>query len=161
MVAVPDAIDINKRLVARVFEDAFNRGDLSAVDEAVSPAGLDHQHPDEADFAVHQKAVIVAMRTAFPDLHFKITRMVGEGDWVALHSVMTGTHTGPLQRPLLPPDGPSSLPATGRSIEVPHMHMIRMGGGQGVELLHLMDTFAMLKQLGVLPAPPPVTPSGV
>jgi hypothetical protein len=76
---------------------------------------------------------------------------------VALHSVMTGTHTGPLQRPLLPTAGPAFLPPTGRQISVPHMHMIRMEDGKGVELLHLMDTLALLGQLGLLPPGPPAT----
>lgn len=149
------AVAANKRSVERVFSEAFNQGDLGVIDELVSPAGLDHQHPDEADFAVHLKDVIVAMRTAFPDLHFAITQIIGEGEWVALHSVMTGTNTGPLRRPLLPAEGPPELPATGRRIEVPHMHMIRSANGQGGELLHLMDTFTMLKQLGLIPTGPP------
>ncbi len=147
-------VDLNKRVVSRVFAEAFNCGDLTVIDEAVAIEARDHQHPDDPDFAVHLKAVIQAMRTAFPDLHFEITRMIGEGDWVALHSVMTGTHTGPLQRPLLPPTGPPSLPPTGRHIHVPHTHMIRFERGLGVELLHLMDTFALLGQLGVTPAGP-------
>lgn len=35
------------------------------------------------------------------------------------------------------------------------MHMIRIEDGMGVELLHLMDTFALLGQLGVRPGGPP------
>jgi predicted ester cyclase len=81
--------------------------------------------------------------------------MIGEGDWVALHSVMTGTNTGPLTAPLVPGEGPPHIPATGRAVRVPHMHMIRMENGQGVELLHLMDTFAMLMQLGLIPGTRP------
>ncbi len=104
---------------------------------------------------MHLKGVITGMRIAFPDLHFEITQVIGEAEWVALHSVMTGTNTGPLRKPLLPPDGPAELPVTGKKIEVPHMHMIRFANGRGAELLHLMDTFTMLKQLGLIPAGPP------
>jgi predicted ester cyclase len=145
-------IEANKRVVLRVFEEGFNAGNLAVVDELVSVSGNDHQHPDEPSFPEHLKDVIRTMREAFPDLHFDITAVVGEGDWVALHSVMTGTHTGVLSRPLAPRD----VLATGRTIRVPHMHMIRVQDGQGVELLHLMDTFAMLNQLGLL-APQPAT----
>ncbi len=143
------AIDSNKLAVTRVFEEAFNAGDLSVVDELILKAGLDHQHPGEPDFTDHLKSVITAMRRAFPDLHFEITRMIGEGDWVALHSIMTGTHTGPLTPPL----APREIPATGKAIRVPHMHMIRLEAGNGAELLHLMDTFALMSQLGLLPPP--------
>ncbi|MGC4106236.1 MAG: ester cyclase [Thermomicrobiales bacterium] len=145
-------IAANKAAVVRVMEEGFNRGNLDILPELVGTAVTDHQHPDEPDFVDHLRAVILAMRTAFPDLHFTITQVIGEGDWVAMHSVMTGTHRGPLAPPLIAPDGPPVIPPTGRAIRVPHMHMVRFGEGKG-ELLHLMDTFAMMKQLGVLPVP--------
>lgn len=149
-----DVIARNKEIASRVFEECFNLGNVDILPQLVAVETRDHQHPDEPDFVEHLRAVIVAMRTAFPDLHFTITQMIGEGDWVAVHSVMTGTHLGPLQTPLIPAGGPPSIPPTGRAIRVPHMHMIRSADGKGVELLHLMDTFAMMKQLGLLPGPP-------
>lgn len=149
-------VEQNKRVVARVMEEAFNQGRLEVIDETVSEFGKDWQHPDEPSFPEHLKSVIVALRTAFPDLHFAITEMIGEGEWVAMHSVMTGTHTGELRRPVLPPDGPPVLPPTGRSIRVPHMHLIRLQGGEGTELWHLMDSLTMLGQLGLLPNRAPV-----
>lgn len=147
------SVETNKLLVRRTFEEAFNRGDLAIIDESVAPDGVDRQHPNEPSFAQHLKEVVVAMRTAFPDLHFDVTEIIGEGDWVACYSVMTGTNTGELRRPLmLPPQAPPSLPATGRSVRVPHMHMIKFQNGKSVELLHLMDTMAMAGQLGLMPA---------
>ena len=147
------AVEQNKRLALRVFEEAFNRGDLRVIDETVADGAVDHQHPDEPSFAHHLKEVVVAMRTAFPDLHFEITEMIGEGEWVACHSVMTGTNTGELRRPLiLPPQAPPVLPPTGRPVRVAHMHLIRFQDGRNTELLHLMDTLAMAGQLGLAPA---------
>jgi predicted ester cyclase len=146
------SVDANKQTVVRTFEEAFNRGNVELLDELIADGGLDHQHPDEPNFREHLKDVVRALRTAFPDLHFEITRMIGEGDWVALHSVMTGTNTGDLRRPVLPADGPPMIPATGRPIRVPHMHLIRIENGQGAELWHLMDTLTLLGQLGLLPA---------
>ncbi len=147
------AVEQNKRLALRVFEEAFNRGDLGVIDEAVADDAVDYQHPDEPSFAQHLKEVVVAMRTAFPDLHFEITEMIGEGEWVACHSVMTGTNTGELRRPLmLPPQAPPVLPPTDRPVRVAHMHMIRFQDGRNTELLHLMDTMAMAGQLGLAPA---------
>ncbi len=149
-------VEQNKRLVARVFAEAFNEGRLDVIDEVVADDGVDHQHPDEPSFGEHLKQVVVAMRTAFPDLHFEITEIIGEGEWVAVHSVMTGTNTGELRRPLmLPPQAPPALPATGRPVRVAHMHMIRFQDGRNTELLHLMDTMAMVGQLGLAPAGTP------
>lgn len=147
------SVEANKLLVRRTFEEAFNRGDLTIIDEVVASDGFDHQHPNEPSFAQHLKKVVIAMRTAFPDLHFEVTEIIGEGDWVACYSVMTGTNTGELRRPLmLPPQAPPSLPATGRSVRVPHMHMMRFRDGKNAELLHLMDTLTMVGQLGLVPS---------
>ncbi|MGB3329012.1 MAG: ester cyclase [Thermomicrobiales bacterium] len=144
----------NRQVVAAVFDECFNKGNVDLLPQYIAVGGHDHQHPDEADFVKHLSDVIVALRTAFPDLHFEIDQMIAEGPWVALHSVMTGTHLGPLTPPVLPPDGPRMVPPTGKSVRVVHMHMIRNEAGKGAELFHLMDTFAMLKQLGLLPGPP-------
>jgi len=151
---VTTSLDPNKQAVARVFMEAFNQGKLAAIDDVVASTGLDHQHPNEPSFVDHLKEVVTALRTAFPDLHFEVTQIIGEGDWVSTYSLMTGTHTGTLGTPVIP-SGRPAIPATGRQIRVPHMHMIRLENGKGVELLHLMDTFAMLGQLGVLPGPSP------
>lgn len=143
--------DLHKQAVRRVFTESFNQGDLSAIDAVAGSRTTDHQHPDETDFTAHLKSVVIALRTAFPDLHFEIVQMIGEDDWVALYSVMTGTHTGSLGAPLVPSGGPPVIPPTNRSIRVPHMHMIRFDPSGSGDLYHLMDTFAMLGQLGLLP----------
>lgn len=149
---VVSQVERNKSTVRRIFEHAFNAGDLGVIDAGLSPRTRDHQHPDEPSFTEHLKAVVLALRTAFPDLHFEIVQLIGEDDWVALYSVMTGTHTGALRPPLVPPGGPPKVPPTGRAIRVPHMHLIRFGedghGNEG-DLYHLMDTFALVNQLGL------------
>ncbi len=144
-------VEANKAVVLRVFQEAFGQGDLRVIDETVAVGGIDHQHPGEPSFVEHLKAVVTAMRTAFPDLHFDVTQIIGEDDWVACYSVMTGTNLGEIGAPLAP--GPRALPATGNAVRVPHMHMIRFQDGQSTELLHLIDTMTMLGQLGLLPAP--------
>ena len=145
------SVDRNKRLVTRVFAEAFNQGRLDVIDEVVGETAVDHQHPDEPSFRQHLREVVTAMRTAFPDLRFDVTEIIGEGEWVAVHSVMTGTNTGELRRPLLPPDAPRSLPPTGWPVRVAHMHMIRFENDRNTELLHLMDTMALAGQLGLMP----------
>lgn len=138
----------NEVLVRTFMERAFHQGDLSAVDEYNTPDGVDHQEPLGTDFIVHLKRVIVALRTAFPDLHFEIHDVLAEGDNVAFRATMTGTHQGTLS--LMPGQ---ALPATGRQIAVPHMYFMRIVNGKTVDLWHLWNAPMMLTQLGVAPAP--------
>lgn len=136
----------NKAIVRDFMERAFGQGDFSAFDDYQSPDSIDHQEPLGTDFIAHLKQVIVSLRTAFPDLHFDIHDMLAEGDIVAFRSTMTGTHLGPLQM------GPApAIPATGKTIAVPHMHFIRMAEGRTTDLWHLWNMPQMMQQLGVMP----------
>src|SRR5258708_12491713 len=93
--------DTNKALVRHFMERAFNAGDLTIVDAALTQDGIDHQEPLGANFATHLKAVITMLRSAFPDLHFEIHAMLAEGDLAAFRSTMPRTHLQPFHA--LPP----------------------------------------------------------
>ncbi len=138
----------NKALTLRGFEEMFNKGDLSVVDELVADRGEDHQEAPGTDFAAHLKDIITKMRAAFPDLSFEIHHILAEGDIVATRSTMTGTHEGRFEV------GPfREIPPTGRRIEVPHMHFFRWVDGKNTDLWHVWDTPAMMRQLGAAPQP--------
>ncbi len=135
--------ETNKALTRQFMERAFNEGDLTIVDEALAPEGIDHQEPLGTNFATHLKAVITMLRTAFPDLHFEIHDMLAEGELVAFRSTMTGTHRGPFQG-LLP---------TGRQISVAHMHFVHIVNGKTSDLWHVWDIAGLMRQLGTAAAP--------
>ena len=139
----------NLSLVREFMERGFNSGDLTVIDEQAAANGIDHQEPAGTDFIAHLKAVISGMRAGFPDLHFEIHHLVGEGEIVAFHSTMTGTHTGMLRMPNMPAVAP-----TGKSVNVAHMHFVRMVEGKTTDLWHVWDTPTMLRQLGVMPPMP-------
>lgn len=129
--------ELNMQGARQMIERAFNQGELNAVDELLSPSAKDHQEPDGTSFPAHLKRVISMLRGAFPDLHFEIHHMLAEGDMVAFHSTMTGTHLGAFQ----------GMAPTKNKIKVRHMHFLQMENGLGKELWHLWDTSAMMQQL--------------
>ena len=45
----------NKALTLKGFDEMFNKGDLSVVDELVADRGEDHQEAPGTDFAEHLK----------------------------------------------------------------------------------------------------------
>jgi predicted ester cyclase len=83
------------------------------------------------------------LRTAFPDLHFTIEDLVGEGDTVAGRVTMSGTHLGPFQ----------GIPPTGRSFQQAHMHFVRFRDGKAIEHRAVRDDLGMMRQLGLIPTP--------
>ncbi len=87
------------------------------------------------------------LRTAMPDLQFTIEDMVAEGDKVVWRWTVRGTQTGPLM----------GLPPTGKRATVTGIIISRFANGKWQEDYNNWDTFGMLKQMGVIPAPEAAT----
>jgi steroid delta-isomerase-like uncharacterized protein len=89
------------------------------------------------------KQFILRFRAAFPDAVLTIEDMVAEDDRVAARWTMRGTHTGEF----------NGIPATGRPVTMAGFGLARIQDGQIAELWHLEDDLAVLRQLGIIPAP--------
>src|SRR6185503_9308861 len=89
--------DDNKRLAQRWFEEVWNQGLESTIDELLSPEGVGFGLA-ATDTEVHGptefKPFVRNMRDAFPDLHIAVEDTVAEGDKVAVRLRVTGTHKG-------------------------------------------------------------------
>lgn len=82
--------------------------------------------------------------SAFPDLHFEVTRTVAQGDQVVLDWTGTGTHSGTMHTP------------DGRSIAPTHRKVVEYGsttfdcrGGKVHKSWTYFDISAMMEQLGI------------
>ena len=138
------SVEQNKAIVSRWVAGGWNTGDLSLVDEFYA-----------ADYTLHSpgmpdvegteafKAFVTMYRTAFPDIHFTIEDLVGEGDKVAWRATTRGTHRGELM----------GIPSTGKPIMVSSSIVSRFEGGKWAEDWVLIDMLGMLQQLGVIPVP--------
>ncbi len=136
----------NKARTLEALERGFNQGDIAVWDEVVAECGVDHQEAPGTDMRSHLKEVVPLMRAAFPNLHFEVQHVLAEGDIVAFHSVMTGTHRGVFAI------GPfRNLPPTGKQVHIRHMHFLRWEDGKNTDLWHLMDTPTLMRQLGMSP----------
>ncbi len=134
----------NKALIQRTV-DAFNQGDLAAVDQLFAAHYIDHDRsrtglpPGPAGV----KQAWGMFRAAFPDLHATIEDMIAEGDKVAVRGVIRGTHQGELM----------GIPPTGKQVMVTLMDINRIEGGHLVERWGEADMLGLLQQLGGVPAP--------
>ena len=112
-------LDRNRNSVRRVlFEQGFGQGDLSVIDECAAPTAVDHHGlgKDVPGMHEHLAGVITMLRAAMPDLTATVEHLVAEGDLVAAHVILRGTHTG---APIM------GVPAGGRPFEVEQFHIVR------------------------------------
>jgi steroid delta-isomerase-like uncharacterized protein len=134
----------NKVLIRRVYEESWNQGNLALLDELIGSDYEEHDpnYPQPVRGAEGLKQYIQMFRTAFPDVHFTIEDIVGEGDTVAVRHTGRGTHQGEL----------FGIPPTGKQLTVTGMTCHRFVNGKLVESWVNVDNLGMLQQLGVIPA---------
>ena len=90
------------------------------------------------------KAYLAAFRRAVPDLHAQVHDMLADGDKVVTRKIFHGTHTGEFM----------GLPPTGNAISVDVIDIVRVRDGKSVEHWNVLDTLALMRQMGGV-APPP------
>lgn len=135
----------NKQLVARWYEEVYNRGDLAVADaifaadyvnhEPTAPPGGWPRGPEGP------KAIVGTYRTAFPDVHFTIDEQLADGDKVVTRWTAHGTQTGPLM----------GLPPTGKSVAITGISIERVADGEIAETWVNFDLLGLMTQLGFVP----------
>ena len=129
-------------LIRRIFDKAFNQGDLAIVDDLLSSDHLAHNAFGGAPNGPQGLKWLIAMfRTAFPDLQCTVEDEIGVGDQFAAHWTMRGTHKGLFQ----------GNPPTGRPVEVQGIIFGRILNGRLAEDWTLIDQMGILQQLGLVP----------
>ncbi len=132
----------NKAIARRWIEEAWNKGDLTIVDELIAPGYVLHD-PTRPGLKGREgiKESITLFRAAFPDLRFTIEDQISQGNKVVIRYTVQGTHLGPLM----------DIAATGKQGIITGMDIYRIAGGKIEEAWSNWDTLRMLQQMGVLP----------
>ena len=133
----------NKAIYRRFFDGVMNRKDMALMDELLAEdlAGHAEPPPGMPGGAEGYKLMVGILHGAFPDMHVEIDFLVAEGEMVIGHHTTTGTHTGDLM----------GMPATGRSVKVEGLHMVRITNGKLSEYCFQTDMMGLMQQLGALP----------
>ncbi len=136
--------DRSNSLIRRIFEEAFNQGNLAVVDELLSPDHFAHTAFGGAPNGPGGLKWLIAMfHSAFPDLQCTIEDEIREGNKLAAHWTIRGTHKGSFL----------GNPPTGRSVKVQGIIFARTENGRMVEDWTLIDQIGILRQLGLVPPP--------
>ncbi len=135
------AAELNKQIAREFIEGAWNRQDLSVIDQYIAPdhtseGPMTDQFPQGPE---GQKVFISTFINAFPDVHATIERQEVDGDQVTTWITFRGTQTGDLM----------DIPATGRRVAVQVVTTDQIADGQIIASWAEWDPNDMLRQLGV------------
>jgi predicted ester cyclase len=84
----------NKSIFRQLYEDAWNSGDLTVVDELLAADSVNHEVVEDTTTPHRElyKRAVVETRIAFPDWALYIEDMIAEGDRVVARWRAHGTH---------------------------------------------------------------------
>ena len=136
--------DANQALVQRFIEEAWNKGNVSVVDECVAADFVEHPlwpnivplGPMDVSAREQLKYDITESRKGFPDLQITIDQLIEAEDKVI--TVLTNRGT----------------PITGKPMSWVEINIDRIVGGKIVERWSLWDRLGFWQQLGIVPATP-------
>ena len=131
------SVEDNKVIIRRLY-DAFNAGDLTAIDEAlavnvVDLLPLEGQAPGVEGF----KERLIRLRKSFPDLSFTVEAIIAEGNMVAERATLRGTHLGKFM----------GVPATGKRVTGTMMAFNKFADGKVVERGRIINVFGLMRQI--------------
>ena len=126
--------------------DLLDTGDVDGFGDLLADDFVEHEEtPGLAPTKDGVKAFFRMYLAAFPDLRMEAEDVLVSGDKVVARTRATGTHQGEFM----------GMPATGRSIDVQLIDILRFGDdGLVHEHWGVFDALAMMQQLGAIPGPP-------
>jgi predicted ester cyclase len=130
--------------IRRMFDEIINRGRVELVDELFDP-DFTSQTPQGPLDREGFKDYVRTWRAGFPDVRCEVSDVVEHGDRIAWAVTASGTHTGEFM----------GIPATGRSVRFDSLNIATMRDGRGWRHQVVMDTLALMVQLGVVSPPVP------
>lgn len=133
-----------KRMVEHIPLEVLNSGNFGLIDELMAPDFVEHfAQPGVPPTREGFKQAAIALKTAFPDLHYVIEDSIETGDRIVHRLTASGTMKGDFM----------GIPATGKRATWTEIHIGRVANGRLTEHWGLVDQLGMLVQLGIVPAP--------
>lgn len=130
----------NKDLIRSFIDLAVNQHQIGAVDDycaedlIVRGAGTTHHGAGEF------REFLAGIDEAFPDFAFALEDILAEGEKVAFHVTVTGTHQGEFE----------GIPPTGKEFSYSAVMIATVEDGLITEIVYESDRVGLMQQLGVL-----------
>jgi predicted ester cyclase len=143
-VADPDTL---RRNVEAMHTRLIAGGETDLAAELVHPEFVNHEADPERSRGPEGAAATSAwLRRCFGELSFEVHHVIVQGDLVAAHMTMHGTHEGGL---------PPGLPGTHKPFSARHVHIYRFADdGRATEHWAVRDDLGAMMQIGAIPGAP-------
>jgi steroid delta-isomerase-like uncharacterized protein len=135
------SVEDNVKIMRRWFQEVWNEGRTETIYELFSPDGIAHgQEGAEAELRGPQEfeGFVQKIRGAFSDIQLTVEDVFATDDKGVLRWSGVMTHTGDAM----------GIPASGRTIRLRGITMVRFADGKVIEGWDNWDQFGMLQQIG-------------
>jgi steroid delta-isomerase-like uncharacterized protein len=137
--------DVNENeneTVIRAMLELANRHDGTAIHAYLAEA-MRVSHPGTGiSPASRQHAIQSALLEGFPDLQYRMERMLASGNTVVIECTLIGTHKGAF----------AGVPPTNKTIELPTVFWVEITDGKLTDCRSYLDTLTLMEQIGARPA---------
>jgi steroid delta-isomerase-like uncharacterized protein len=135
----------NKETIKKLFEEIINNGKMDSLGEIFS---ADYRSPTGEKGPEGFANVINPLKKGFPDIHYEIQDLLGEGETVVIHWFWNGTHEGTFRE----------FEPSHKKVRSEGISFFKFKGDKVVNSSILTDRLGFLQEIGVLPkniaAPP-------
>jgi len=132
-------LDANKALVRRAI--GYNHGAADAGGDIFAPGFVAYMPGQPPMDRVAFEQFVSGVTNGMPGYTYEIHDQIAQGDVVANRVTWRGVHSGNM----------AGVPATGRSIELRGINMLRVNDGRIVEQWAELDMLGLLQQIGAIP----------
>lgn len=134
----------NKTILREFMDEVWNKGNLGAADKFIAFPYVIHSDPGDQwegqslDLPTFKKRVLYSRQT-FPDLHFAVKEIIGEGDKVVISWYLEGTLHGDI--PGLPEHD------TGKQVKVPGLTIYYFSNSKITGHWQVIDRLGFMQQV--------------
>jgi steroid delta-isomerase-like uncharacterized protein len=128
----------NKALAERFIDAAFNKPDLDALKDILSPDYVHHPQLGTDEYLEDALKGMQERTTIFPDQAITVEDMFVKESKIAVRCIFSGTHTGDSE----------GFPATGNNFKMRAFIIIRVENGKIAEDWGGRDLLSLYQQLG-------------
>ena len=132
-------VEENKKAQRRIVEEVFNNKDLSVIPELISPDFEYEEFFGSFKGPEGFRQMCEMQNAAFPDLHYTIEDMIGEGDKLVTRMTWSGTFKGKF--------GP--IEPTGKHIVLTEAAFSTFKDGKETGPLTIADMLSFFQQAGI------------